>query len=610
MSPIGLRKGAPMIKEVVDDLITQKKVSVVPLFPNQKETHDKQWQLKRYTTEHFLEDSNVGVNLHLSGWIDLDFDNDRAVYFGNKYAPQNTLKLARVYPDGRKEITHYFFENNNSLKDNDIRKLRGDTVLELRCNGQTVVHGQTPSKDDPSIMVKREWVNNVRPIYVENLQEIVNKIFFAVAICDYNVGANLGALKLDACIMRYTKWTDAEREDFLYDVCGITDPNSKDYTLKKMQRHVASNNKETKNAGYISFANHVGADAKEIKKLFDLIGNIPQSDNYEKVKSIVDFNDKAIDMDDLMQREIPPLINAVNPILPEGFGAIAGRPKAMKSFTMLDVAYAVQNGTPFLNHTTTQGDVLYIALEDSERRIKDRVKKLGLEKLKHPKILLQNDVPFLGYGFEECLENWIKDSTNARLIIIDTLARIKPRQSKRGAGTAYDMDNELLNKIQTLAVQNNITIAFVTHLSKQTTDYSWDRIQGSVGIQGMTDFMWLIDRGDNAKQASIVGRGRDMNDFEYACRWDDEKWRYTFEGDLQITTMNTNRREVLDIMVALDNNGIKEISPRDVCKHANVSVTSKDGRRLSKTMQRMAENFDIWKGKKYGTYTIKQKINL
>ena len=74
--------------------------------------------------------------------------------------------------------------------------------------------------------------------------------------------------------------------------------------------------------------------------------------------------------------------------------------------------------------------------------------------------------------------------------------------------------------------------------------------------------------------------------------------------------MNTNRREVLDIMVALDNNGIKEISPRDVCKHANVSVTSKDGRRLSKTMQRMAENFDIWKGKKYGTYTIRQTINL
>ena len=56
-------------------------------------------------------------------------------------------------------------------------------------------------------------------------------------------------------------------------------------------------------------------------------------------------------------------------------------------------------------------------------------------------------------------------------------------------------DNELLNKLQTIAIQKNITIAFVTHLSKQSTDYSWDRIQGSVGMQGMTDAMWLVDRG-------------------------------------------------------------------------------------------------------------------
>jgi hypothetical protein len=63
-------------------------------------------------------------------------------------------------------------------------------------------------------------------------------------------------------------------------------------------------------------------------------------------------------------------------------------------------------------------------------------------------------------------------------------------------------------------------------------------------------------------------------------------------------------------MRELTNAGTEEINPRDVCKYFNVSVTSKDGRRLSKTMQRMANDFEIWKGKKYGTYTLKQKINL
>ena len=68
--------------------------------------------------------------------------------------------------------------------------------------------------------------------------------------------------------------------------------------------------------------------------------------------------------------------------------------------------------------------------------------------------------------------------------------------------------------------------------------------------------------------------------------------------------------EILDAMNALKNAGIDEVHPRDVCKHYSVSTTSKDGRRISKTMQRMANDFEIYKGGKYGTYTLKQKINL
>jgi hypothetical protein len=74
--------------------------------------------------------------------------------------------------------------------------------------------------------------------------------------------------------------------------------------------------------------------------------------------------------------------------------------------------------------------------------------------------------------------------------------------------------------------------------------------------------------------------------------------------------MNENRREVIDAMNVLKNEGIEDVHPRDLCKHYNVSVTSKDGRRISKTMQRMANDFEIWKGKKYGTYTLKNPISL
>ena len=590
--------------------IIDKGYSVVPLFPTSKDTNDKNWQNRKYKVDNFLDDSNVGINLLLSNLIDVDLDCELAIHFGNKYLPHNTLMLKRIRQNGKSEIseiTHFFFQNNGILKDNDIKKFRGETILEYRCNGQTVIYGPTPYKGDPNIMVRREWVNDVKPAYVQNLQEIVNKIYFAVAMCSYGVGANLGALKLDSCIMRYTNWSDSEREDFNYDICEITDPKSKDFTRKKMERHVQSNNKEKKNSGYKSFAQHIGADEKEIKNLFKLIGSIPSSDDYEPVKSIVDFNAVALDMHSIRNTEIPPLINAVKPIMPEGFGAIAGRPKAMKSFTMLLLAYCVQNGKPFMGHEVTQGDVIYFALEDSKRRMKDREQKLGVTTWTPPQILLSNEIPYLGFGFEECLENWIASKENPRLVIIDTLARLKPKQGRQ-SGTAYDLDNQLLGKIQTLAVKNNITIAFVTHLSKASQDYSWDRIQGSVGVQGMTDFMWLIDRGDNAPTANIVGRGRDMSDFEYAVKWNEESWQYQFEGNLQTVRMNDNRKEVVDAMKVLSKKN-KEIAPRDVCKFYGVTVTSKDGKRIARTIQRMEKDFEIIKGEKYGTYRLTADVN-
>ena len=240
---------------------------------------------------------------------------------------------------------------------------------------------------------------------------------------------------------------------------------------------------------------------------------MPSSDDYEKTKSIVDFNSVSLDMPTLIKTELPPMKWAVGGILPEGFICLAGRPKAMKSWTALKMIYCVQNGLDFLGHKTVQGDAIYFGLEDSKRRIKDRVQKLGFSQMKQPQIVLGGDVPYLTFGFEECLENWIKSKENPRLVVIDTLARIKPRVSKN-SGTAYDSDNLLMNGIQKIAVQNNLTIVFITHLSKATQDYSFDKIQGSVGIQGMTDAMWMLDRGDGANsKASLKGRGRDILDF-------------------------------------------------------------------------------------------------
>jgi len=597
-----ITKARSFAKQIMD-----QGYNIVPLFPYSKNNQDINWQNRKYSIDDVLDDSNIGINLAQSNLIDVDLDCDLAVHFGSLWLPHNTLKLARI-TKGKKEITHYFYVNNKSLKENFSDKFKGSTILEFRANGQTVVYGQTPYKEDSSIMVDRLWVDEQKPVYVDNLEQIVKKIYVAVALCSYGVGANQGALKLDSCIMRYTQWSDDEREDFIYQIVQKTDPNSRDCTIKKMQNHVKSNNKEKKNSGYTSLANHLGVDPKEIKNLFKYIGSVPSSDDYEKTKSIIDFNSMSLDMPTLMKTELPPMKWAVAGILPEGFICLAGRPKAMKSWTALKLVYCVQNGLNFLDHQTVQGDAIYFGLEDSKRRIKDRVSKMGFAKLKQPQIVLGGDVPYLSFGFEECLENWIKSKENPRLVVIDTLARIKPRQSK--SGTAYDQDNLLMNGIQKLAVQNNLTVLFITHLSKSSQEYSFDKIQGSVGVQGMTDAMWMLDRGDGVNsKASLKGRGRDILDFEYALNWDGVSMSYLYEGNLDIINQNENRREITKAMEDLSKE-LDQVRPSDVAKFYGVPSNSKDGRRMARTMQRMADQFELDRGLKYGTYKLPKKIEL
>ena len=597
-----ITKARSFAKQIMD-----QGYNIVPLFPYSKNNQDINWQNRKYSIDDVLDDSNIGINLGQSNLIDVDLDCDLAVHFGSLWLPHNTLKLARI-TKGKKEITHYFYVNNKSLKENFSDKFKGSTILEFRANGQTVVYGQTPYKEDSSIMVDRLWVDEQKPVYVDNLEQIVKKIYVAVALCSYGVGANQGALKLDSCIMRYTQWSDDEREDFIYQIVQKTDPNSRDCTIKKMQNHVKSNNKEKKNSGYTSLANHLGVDPKEIKNLFKYIGSVPSSDDYEKTKSIIDFNSMSLDMPTLMKTELPPMKWAVAGILPEGFICLAGRPKAMKSWTALKLVYCVQNGLNFLDHQTVQGDAIYFGLEDSKRRIKDRVSKMGFAKLKQPQIVLGGDVPYLSFGFEECLENWIKSKENPRLVVIDTLARIKPRQSK--SGTAYDQDNLLMNGIQKLAVQNNLTVLFITHLSKSSQEYSFDKIQGSVGVQGMTDAMWMLDRGDGVNsKASLKGRGRDILDFEYALNWDGVSMSYLYEGNLDIINQNENRREITKAMEDLTKE-LDQVRPSDVAKFYGVPSNSKDGRRMARTMQRMADQFELDRGLKYGTYKLPKKIEL
>ena len=81
----------------------------------------------------------------------------------------------------------------------------------------------------------------------------------------------------------------------------------------------------------------------------------------------------VIDGETLMDKRLPPTKFCVDTLLPQGLCILGGSPKVGKSWLVLDLCVHVAQRSPLWGLDVTRGDVLYLCLEDSERRIQERL---------------------------------------------------------------------------------------------------------------------------------------------------------------------------------------------------------------------------------------------
>ena len=583
----------------VAEYFLNKGIAIIPLEPKEKKNFDKEILTKDYNVVDLIPNGNVGINLLKSDLCCYDADTSWSIKFAKRWLSGKTREHGRIDPEGNIETVHYLYKNNGVMKEN----LKDRDMSDHLMDHNLVVYGSTLNKKTNK-WYKKCWVSERDIIpFNDSISGLFDQVDFAAALAPHIKFLNKKdlALKIDSCLKLYCpEWSDDKRLNFLMDFYSEVMPGSKDVKVNEFNRKIRSNNDPQKNnAGYKALATSINVDPLEVKKWFSWIGVMPEDDKYTKKKTYKNFIASGVDMQTLFKTDIPPISFAVDAILPEGLALLAGVPKAMKSFTVLQLIYKVQNGDMFFGHETNQGDCLGIFLEDGKRRLKDRCQKMDLNKCKsHPTIA--TEAPYISYGLEESIQDWIDSVDKPRLVVIDTIARVKKQFSKNK--TAYDLDNELLNDLQTLAIKNGITILFVTHLTKAQTDYNFNRIQGSVGMQGMCDSMWLLDRGDNSEAGSIIGRGRDIPDFQYALKWSAFTWSYKVEGSLPEMQQRENRKQIFYAIEELKKKGKKEVAPRDVINFYHYSHNSKDARRVAKNMQRMLDDQVLAAGDQYGTY--------
>jgi hypothetical protein len=297
---------------------------------------------------------------------------------------------------------------------------------------------------------------------------------------------------------------------------------------------------------------------------------------------------------DLLKMTFAPVSYVVEPYLVEGLTILGGRPKLGKSWLAFDFAVAVATGGYALGSIRCeQGDVLYLALEDNQRRLQTRLNQMldavggheppGLERL-----TLRTKAGRLDTTLIETLEAWRARVADARLVIIDVLAKVRPQRGK-GEGV-YEYDYRCAEPIQQWAIAHGVAVVVVHHVRKAEAEDPLEMLSGSNGLSGAADTILVLAR--NAQGMTLYGRGRDIEEVETAISRDDGAWRIL--GDAEEVRKSEERRAILRVLrEARDPMGPTDVATATGMKKPNVRSL----------LGKMAKSGEILKEAR-GCYTI------
>lgn len=292
---------------------------------------------------------------------------------------------------------------------------------------------------------------------------------------------------------------------------------------------------------------------------------------------------------DLQHRHFPAMRWAVPNVLPEGLTIFAGVPKVGKSWFALDVARAKADGDAVLGQECERGDVLLLALEDNERRLQDRLRRVTGNDAWPENLSYATEWPRLDEGGVADIAAWIESAANPSLVVIDTLAMVKPVPTGRNK-SAYDHDVSALKPLHQLASERRMAIVVVTHTRKAQADEPVERVSSTLGLTGVADTIMLLGRGPKEGTGILYARGRDLAEFEMAVKF--ESYRWQVEGDPALVFAGDTQKILIDAI------GKGATTPKEM-----EEATGLSGENVRQTLQRMVKQQRVNRHG-YGKYAL------
>jgi hypothetical protein len=247
--------------------------------------------------------------------------------------------------------------------------------------------------------------------------------------------------------------------------------------------------------------------------------NQNQSKPAPKTFSIIDGNT-------LMAQEFPPLQFAVEKILPHGVFILAGSGKIGKSWLSLDMCVNVATGGRLWDFACEQGDVLYLALEDNHRRLQDRLNTIKAWNVDIARLKLSTAAFGINSGLLEQCHNHLAEYPDTKLLVIDTLERIRDTQFDKNI---YACDYRDMTALRQITDKYDLTLLLIHHTRKMGDADPLNTLSGSMGLVGSVDGVFVLEKEmRTGPDAKLTIANRDTGGFCFKLRFNDECCRWDF----------------------------------------------------------------------------------
>ncbi len=259
---------------------------------------------------------------------------------------------------------------------------------------------------------------------------------------------------------------------------------------------------------------------------------------------------RLIDIGDLLAKKFAPLNWVVPKVLPEGLFLLVSAPKIGKSWLAIQMVLAVAAGGEVLGQRVPAGDALYLALEDNERRLQDRLRLLGADTaVRVGRAQFAVEWPLSNAGGTDAIDDWLTKHPGARLVVVDVLERFRPR--RRAKGNMYEEDYAAISALKQLSDKHRVAILVVHHTRKGASDDPFATVSGTQALTGGADGTLILEKGRGESRGKLHLTGRDIkDDGEFVVEFENCRWEMI--GGAGEVASTFDRQEILNALRAVE----------------------------------------------------------